>query len=144
MDGCVKVRKWGLLSPPRIVDILGDTMKVKKTIISTVFTFNKCIYCTYSLADDFNFFFDISLESYGRKPTLKKKSVAKFIELKEKFDLCNIWRIRNLKPKRYTFRQKYVSGLIQRRLGYLWLFPIPCKSLSKILTLEARSFRLKR
>ena len=57
--------------------------------------------------------------------------------------MCNIWRIRNPKTKRYTFRKKYVSGLIQRRLGYLWLFPIPCKSLSKILALEARSFRFK-
>ena len=64
-------------------------------------------------------FFDTSLDSYGGKPTLKKKSRAKFIELKEKFDLCDIWRIRNPKTKRYTFRQKHVSGLIQRRLDYI-------------------------
>ena len=73
------------------------------------------------LAGDFNFFFDTSLDSYGGKPTLKKKSIAKFIELKEKFDLCDIWRIRNPKTKRYTFRQKYVSGLIQRRLDYFYI-----------------------
>ena len=42
------------------------------------------------LAGDFNFFFDKSLDSYGWKPTLEKKSIAKFIELKEKFDLCDI------------------------------------------------------
>ena len=70
------------------------------------------------LAGDFNFFFDTSLDSYGGKPTLKKKSIAKFIELKEKFDLCDIWKIRNPKTKRYTFRQKHVSGLIQRHLYY--------------------------
>ena len=34
------------------------------------------------LAGDFNFFYDTSLDSYGDKPTLKKKSIAKFIELK--------------------------------------------------------------
>ena len=73
------------------------------------------------LAGDFNFFFDTSLESYGGKPTLKKKSIAKFIELKEKFDLCDIWRIRNPKTKRYTFRQKHVSGLIQRRLDNFYI-----------------------
>ena len=73
------------------------------------------------LAGDFNFFFDTSLDSYGGKPTLKKKSIAKFIELKEKFDLCDIWRIRNPKTKRYTFRQKHVSGLIQRRLDYFYI-----------------------
>ena len=35
------------------------------------------------LAGDFNFFFDTFLDSRGRKPTLKKKSIATFIELKE-------------------------------------------------------------
>ena len=55
------------------------------------------------LAGDFNFFFDTSLDSYVGKPTLEKKSIAKFIKLKEKFDLCDIWRIRNPKAKRYTF-----------------------------------------
>ena len=61
------------------------------------------------LADNFNLFFDTSLDSYGGKPTLKNKSIASFIELKEKFDLSDIWIIRNPKTKRYTFRQKHVS-----------------------------------
>ena len=74
------------------------------------------------LAGDFNFFFDTSLESCGGKSTLKKKSTAKFIGFKEKFDLCDIWRIRNPKTKRFTFRQKHVSGLIQRRLDYIYIF----------------------
>ena len=73
------------------------------------------------LAGDFNFFFDTSLESYGGKPFLKKKSIAKLIELKEKFDLCDIWRIRNPKTKRFTFRQKHVSGLMQRHLDYFYI-----------------------
>ena len=59
-----------------------------------------------------DFFFDASLDSYGGKPTLEKKSVAKYIELKENFDLRDIWRIRNPKTKRYNFRQKHVSSLI--------------------------------
>ena len=40
------------------------------------------------------------------------------MELKEKFDLCDISRIRNPKTKRYTFRQKHVFGLIQRHHDY--------------------------
>ena len=55
------------------------------------------------LACNFIFFFDTSLDSYGSKPALKKKSIAKFVELKEKFDLCDIWRIRYRKIKRCTF-----------------------------------------
>ena len=70
------------------------------------------------LAGDFNFFFDTLLESYGGKPTLKKTSIAKFIEL---INLCDIWRIRNPKTKRFTFRQKYVSGLSQRRLDCIYI-----------------------
>ena len=73
------------------------------------------------LAGDFNFFFDTSLDSYGDKQTLKKKSIAKFIELKERLDLFDIWRIRNLKTKSYIFRQKDVSGLIQRHLDYFYI-----------------------
>ena len=34
------------------------------------------------LVGDFYFFFDTSLDSYERKPTLKKKYIAKFIERK--------------------------------------------------------------
>ena len=55
------------------------------------------------LAGDFNFFFDTFLDSYGGKPTLKKKSIAKFIELKKKFDLCDTWRIKTLKLKDLLF-----------------------------------------
>ena len=87
------------------------------------------------LAGDFNFFFDTSLDLYGGKPTLKKKSIAKFIELKEKFDLCDIWRIRNPKTKIFTFRQRHVSGLVQRLCSLtISTFLIPCKSPSKIQT----------
>ena len=73
------------------------------------------------LAGDFNFFFDTSLDSYGGKSTLKKKSIATFIELKEKFDLCDIWGIRNPKTKIFTFRRKHVSGLIQRCFNYFYI-----------------------
>ena len=55
------------------------------------------------LAANFNFFFDTSLDSYGGTPTMKKKSIAKLIELTEKLDLCDIWRIRNPKTKRLLF-----------------------------------------
>ena len=73
------------------------------------------------LAGDFNFFYDTSLDSYGDKPTLKNNFITKFIELKERFDLCDIWKINNPKLKGYTFRQKHISGLIQRRLDYFYL-----------------------
>ena len=45
------------------------------------------------LGGDFNFIFDINLEGLGGNQCLKKKSVAKLIQMKEKFDLSDIWRI---------------------------------------------------
>ena len=47
--------------------------------------------------------------------------IAKFTELKEKFDLCVIWRMRNPKTKRYTLHQMHVSDLIQRRLDDFYI-----------------------
>ena len=70
------------------------------------------------LAGYFNFFFGTSSDLHGGKPTLKKKHIAKFTELKRKFNLHDIRRIRNHKTKRYTLCEKYVSGLIQRHLNY--------------------------
>ena len=73
------------------------------------------------LGGDFNVFFNLSLEASGENPVLKKKSIAKLIQLKEKFSLCDIWRIRNPKVKRFTFRQHHKSGFIQRRLDYFFI-----------------------
>ena len=71
------------------------------------------------MAGDFNLFFNSKLEAQGGNPTLKKKSLAKRIEFKETYDLCDIWRVRNTKSKRFTFTQKHSSDFIQRRLGYI-------------------------
>ena len=70
------------------------------------------------MAGDFKLFFSSKLEAQGGNPTLKK-SLAKLIELKEAYDLCDIWRVRNTKTKPFTFTQKHSSGFIQRRLDYI-------------------------
>ena len=69
---------------------------------------------------DFNLFLEVKLEGQRGNPVLKKESLAKLIQIKEKFDLCDIWRIRNPNTKRYTFCQQHSSGYIQRRLDYVF------------------------
>ena len=71
------------------------------------------------LAGGFNVFFNTNLQWYGGNPSFKQKSVAKLIEIKESFNLCDIRRIRNPKTKRFTFRQQHCSGFIERRLDYI-------------------------
>ena len=51
----------------------------------------------------------------------KKHYVWKIFELKETYNLTDIWRIRNPKAKQYTFRQKHVSGFLQRVLDYFFI-----------------------
>ena len=71
------------------------------------------------LGGDFNFFFNTSLETKDGNPILKKKSLTKLIEIKKTLDLCDIWKIRNPKLKRFTLHQNHVSRRIQRRLDYI-------------------------
>ena len=70
-------------------------------------------------AGDFNCFLNSNLEASGGNPALKKKSVSKLIQLLEKYNLIDIWRIRNPFSKRYTFRKNHFSGYIQRFLDYI-------------------------
>ena len=57
----------------------------------------------------------------GGKPVIKKSKLAKLIQVTENLDLCDIWRIRNPKRKRFTFRQQHSTGFIQRRLDYFFI-----------------------
>ena len=72
-------------------------------------------------AGDFNIFFNASLDAKGGTPTLKSHSINKLIELNETLDLCDISRIRNPKKRKYIFRQKHLSGFIQRWLDYIFI-----------------------
>ena len=57
-----------------------------------------------SLTGDFNLFFNFTLETKGGNPSLKRRSLRKLIEIKETWDVCDIWKIRNCKVKNFTFR----------------------------------------
>ena len=50
-------------------------------------------------ADDFNLFLDRSLEAKGGFPCPEKQSLSKLLHMKEKLNLCDIWRMRNPKAK---------------------------------------------
>ena len=67
------------------------------------------------------FFFKASLEATGGNAKLKTRTVRNFLELKDKFDLCDIWRIKHSKTKTITLRQKRFVGFIQRSLDYIFV-----------------------
>ena len=72
------------------------------------------------LVGDFNVILNPSIDFKGGKPAIKKKTIAKIIQITENLDLCDIWRICNPKRKRFTFRQHHSTGFIQRRLDYFF------------------------
>lgn len=57
-------------------------------LLNMLETIKNCFGKDLVLPGNFDFFFDTSLDLYRSKPTLKKKSIAKFLELTENFDLC--------------------------------------------------------
>ena len=73
------------------------------------------------MAGDFNLSFNSNLDAADGKPKLKRKSFAKLIELREGYDLCHVWRVRNTKVKEFTFTQQHSSGFIQHRLDYFFI-----------------------
>ena len=91
------------------------------------------------LGGEFNIFFNITCEALGGNPKMKNKSVAKFIHIKESLVLCDIWRVRNPKKKRYTFREQHVTGFIQRRLDYFLVSNNLQESINKTDVLTALS-----
>ena len=91
------------------------------------------------LGGDFNFYFNEKLETSGGSPLLKKHSISKFLEIKESLSLCDLWRVRNPKMKTFTFRQRHFSGLIQRRLDYLFISQKLQESVKKIKILSSFS-----
>ena len=52
---------------------------------------------------------------------ITKVSTAHLIQIIENYDLCDIWRIRHPKTKRFTFRQNHSSGLRQTCLDYFFI-----------------------
>ena len=72
-------------------------------------------------ADDFNIFFNSKLEAKGGKPLLKRKSIAKLVEMKESLDICDICRIRNPNTWNFIFRQNHSTGFIERQLGSIFI-----------------------
>ena len=53
-------------------------------------TFDDLVNKIIILGGDLNLFLDLILEAEGGSPVLKKSSVSKLIEIKEKYKLCDI------------------------------------------------------
>ena len=99
----------------------NEPVEVLNTLLTLMKTIDINKNTNLLLARDFNVFFNTNLECCGGNLSFKQKSVAKLMEIIETFNLCDIWRIRNPKTKRFTFRQQPCLGFIQRCLDYIFI-----------------------
>ena len=97
----------------------NEQIDVLSSLFELLEEFDICPAKQLVMPGDFNLFFNSKLETHGRNPTLKKKSLAKPIEFKETYDIFDIWRVGNTKSNWLTFTQKRSSDFIQCRLDYI-------------------------
>ena len=109
----VLVNIYNANTEPEQLHTLNDLINILETFEDVQ---NKSVV----LAGDFNVILNPSIDLKGGKPVIKKKTIAKIIQITENLDLCDIWRICNPKRKRFTFRQHHSTGFIQRRLDYFF------------------------
>ena len=72
-------------------------------------------------AGDFHLLFNQKIEATGGNPVLNENPISKVLQITEKYDLIDVWRVKNPSSTRFTFRKSHFSGFIQRRLGYIFI-----------------------
>ena len=117
----------------------SEQLHTLNDLINILETFEDIQNKSVVLGGDFNVILNPSLDSEGGKPVIKKRTIAKLIQITENLDLCDIWRIRNPKRKRFTFRQHHSTGFIQRRLDYFFVSNSLQESIKSADTLAAFS-----
>ena len=95
-------------------NIEKDQVETLKKIDNLMGNFQNLEEYSIIMGGDWNFILDKNLDSYGGNPKLKLNSITEHSKLKNKFLLCDIYRIRNQGLKRFTFRQQ--TPCLARRL----------------------------
>ena len=75
--------------------------------------------CKIILGGDFNIIFDKRLDADGESPCLKVGTIQILMDIILEYDLCDIFRVRNPKLRRFSWRQK--TPLTQRRLDHIFI-----------------------
>ena len=66
------------------------------------------------LGGDWNLISNSSLDALGGKPSLKSNSLKQVYDLMTKFDLIDIWRIRNPALRQFSWRRKLPEMKMRR------------------------------
>ena len=91
----------------------------------------------FIIGGDWNFVQDLNLDTVGGNPSLKLHSIAEFIKIKSKFDLCDIFRVRNPTKKRFTYFQR--NPILARRLDFFLVSNSAQETIDKCVMLPSLS-----
>ena len=107
-----------------LVNLYNDNTEQKQVAIlkklhERLETFADILEHEIIVGGDWNFILDKKLDADGGNPLLKLSSIAELTKISEKFDLCDIFRIRHPDKRRFSFRQPTPRRL--RRLDYFFI-----------------------
>ena len=73
----------------------------------------------YICTGDWNLIFDASMDSFGEKAVLKRKTIFQIKTIMSNFELVDIWRVRNPTLRQFTWRRK--TPLQMSRLDFFFI-----------------------
>ena len=114
-----------------------DQLKLLEKLNEMLGTFGDVSDHVVILGGDFNFIFDKVLDSSGASGKLNVKSIAMITSIIEKFDLVDIFRIRNPAARKFSFCQG--NSRILKRLDFFLISNILQESVDKTKVLTALS-----
>lgn len=107
-----------------MINLYNDNTEAEQSILSNFLVllekFDLNRNKRFIFVGDFKLFFYSSLDASGGNSDHVELLLAKLFELKEKFDFCDIWRMRNHKTRRFT-KQTHTTGFIQPRFSYIFI-----------------------
>ena len=100
-----------------------NTEQNQITLLKKLYTllenFNNILDHEIIMGGDWNFILDNHLDAEGGSKALKLSSISELTKINEKFDLCDIFRLRHPDTRRFSYRQFTRSHTrVQRRLDY--------------------------
>ena len=113
----------------------NDQVELLKKMNDALDTFGDLTDHDIIVSGDFNFIYDANLDAKGGNPSLKLRSLAKVTEICEKYDLCDIFRVRHPLSKRFTFRTN--NRNINRRLDHFLISNVMQESVRSVTILPS-------
>ena len=94
-------------------DTEPEQLHTLNDLINILETFEDIQNKSVLLGDDINVSLSPTLDWEGGQSVIKKETIVILIQITENLDLCGIWRIRNRKRKRFTYRKHILIVLFK-------------------------------